>query len=227
MVNASGLPYPASWGAVTFCLAPTIRRVNLAVRELEVQHDARTVAGSDAEARAQRAAARDPAAWEELFELHYSSVFGFVRYRLRGADEAEDIAAQAFEVAYSRADRFDYRGLPFEAWIMGIARNLVRDHVKKAVRRGATDELDDFNSPAEPDRSGQVDLRNDLGAALRTLTEDQQEVITLRFLLDKSVTETAILMDRSEDAVKNLQRRALAAMQRALAQASYPRALRE
>ena len=195
------------------------------MREPEVRHDARTVAGRDAEAIAQRAVARDAAAWEELFELHYSGVYGFVRYRLRGADEAEDIAAQAFEIAYSRADRFDYRGLPFEAWILGIARNLVRDHVKKSVRRGTPEELDDFNSPAEPDQSGQVDLHNDLSAALRTLTEDQQEVISLRFLLDKSVNETAMLMDRSEDAVKNLQRRALAAMQRALVEASYPGAM--
>lgn len=201
--------------------------MNPAVREPEVRHDARTVAGRDAEALAQRAVARDPAAWEELFELHYSSVFGFVRYRLRGAGEAEDIAAQAFEVAYSRADRFDYRGLPFEAWILGIARNLVRDHVKKSVRRGTSEELDDFNSPAEPDRAGEVDLRNDLSAALRTLTEDQQEVISLRFLLDKSVYETAVLMERSEDAVKNLQRRALAAMHRALVDARYPGAVPE
>ena len=50
---------------------------------------------------------------------------------------------------------------------------------------------------------------------------DQKEVINLRFLLDKSVADTARLMERSEDAVKNLQRRALAAMQRALAGSGY------
>ena len=57
---------------------------------------------------------------------------------------------------------------------------------------------------------------------MRDLTEDQHEVISHRFLLDRSVAETALLMNRSEDAVKNLQRRALAAMQRALASAHYP-----
>ena len=50
----------------------------------------------------------------------------------------------------------------------------------------------------------------------------QRQVIELRFLLDKSVLETADLMNRSEDAVKNLQRRALAAMQRALVPDGYP-----
>ena len=57
---------------------------------------------------------------------------------------------------------------------------------------------------------------------MRDLTNDQKEVIELRFLLDKSVLETASAMNRSEDAVKNLQRRALAAMQRALVGDGYP-----
>lgn len=181
--------------------------------------------GLDAEALARRAAARDPGAWEEVFELHYRAVFGFVRYRLRGADEAEDIASQVFEVAYARADRFDYRGAPIQAWLFGIARNLVRDYAKRQGRRGAHDELDDANTPAEPDESGRVGLRQDLATAMQALTEDQQEVIALRFLMDRSVAETAVLMNRSEDAVKNLQRRALAAMQRALAGAGYPGAV--
>jgi len=175
----------------------------------------------DAEALARRASARDPEAWSAIFESHYRSVFGFVRFRLHGAAVAEDIASQVFEVAYARAEHFDYRGVPIEAWLIGIARNLVRDHLKKAGRRGYEEELEEATVPAQPDASVDIDLRHDLTAAMRGLTEDQQTVISLRFLLDKSVADTARLMDRSEDAVKNLQRRALAAMQRALAGAGY------
>lgn len=190
--------------------------------ELEVARREEAAAGRDAaEALARRAVARDRLAWGDIFEAHYQAVYGFVRYRLRGADEAEDIAAQTFEVAYSRADRFDYRGVPIEAWLIGIARNLVRDHVKKAVRRGPTEELVDTITPPTPDESPHVDLREDITAAMKALTEDQQTVLSLRFLLDRSVEDTAKLMERSEDAVKNLQRRALAAMQRALAEMHY------
>jgi RNA polymerase sigma-70 factor (ECF subfamily) len=64
-----------------------------------------------------------------------------------------------------------------------------------------------------------VDLRRDLSVAMRVLTDDQQTVLSLRFLLDKSVSETAVLMSRSEDAVKNLQRRALASLRRAMEEA--------
>ncbi len=173
------------------------------------------------EALARRAAAGEEAAWGELFEAHYTAIFGFVRYRLRNPEEAEDIASQVFEVAYCRADKFDYRGVPIGAWLMGIARNLVRDQIKKRMRRGYEQEIGESVTPVQPDETTSVDLRQDIEAAMTHLTDDQQEVLSLRFLLDKSVAETAALMERSEDAVKNLQRRALAAMRRAMLQPDY------
>ncbi len=175
----------------------------------------------DPESLARRAAARDEAAWGLIFESHYRSVFAFVRSRLGSPDVAEDIASQVFEVAFSRAAAFDYRGVPIEAWLIGIARNLVRDHVKKLVRRGPEEELVDAVAPSEDDVTGTIDLRQDLARAMEGLTEDQQTVLSLRFILDRSVEETSRLMGRSEDAVKNLQRRALAAMQRQLVGIGY------
>ena len=179
-----------------------------------------SIAG-DAELLARRAIQREAAAWEQLFDLHYRNVFAFVRYRLRSAEEAEDIASQAFEIAYARADKFNYQGIPIEGWLMGIARNLVRDHIKKLGRRGIDDEFDDSLELSETDQADAIGLRRDLLEAMRDLTGDQKQVIELRFLLDRSVAETAVMMSRSEDAVKNLQRRALAAMQRALVGDAY------
>ncbi|MGE5594732.1 MAG: RNA polymerase sigma factor [Hyphomicrobiales bacterium] len=175
----------------------------------------------DAEELARRAAARDPAAWEVLFEQHYSRVYAFLRLRVPNPAEAEDLASQVFEIAYTRAASFDYRGVRIGAWLIGIARNLLRDRAKRLARRGFEEELDDTHAPPEADLAEAADLRRDLAAAMHTLTEDQQTVLSLRFLLDRSVAETAVVMQRSEDAVKNLQRRALAAMQRALDDAGY------
>lgn len=185
----------------------------------ESEGDTHAVPGPDPganEALARRAILREAAAWEEIFELYYRNIYAFVRYRLRSAEEAEDLASQAFEVAYARADRFNYQGIPIEGWLIGIARNLVRDHIKKLGRRGVDDEFDDSLELSEPDQADSIGLRRDLLQAMQHLTGDQKQVIELRFLLDRSVAETAMLMQRSEDAVKNLQRRALAAMQRAL-----------
>ncbi|MEX2080736.1 MAG: sigma-70 family RNA polymerase sigma factor [Dehalococcoidia bacterium] len=169
-----------------------------------------------AEELARRAVARDEDAWSAIFEAHYRGVYAFVRSRLHGAAEAEDLASQVFEVAFSRAHRFDYRGLPIEAWLIGIARNLVRDHLKKLGRRGSTEELTDTMGAFESDATDIVANRHQLTAAMRVLTEDQQTVLSLRFLMDRSVADTARVMRRSEDAVKNLQRRALASLKRAM-----------
>jgi RNA polymerase sigma-70 factor (ECF subfamily) len=194
------------------------------VREPGVSEDEAAAGEREAEELAQRAVRRDATAWGEIFDAHYRAVYAFSRYRLGDATEAEDLASQVFEVAYARADRFDYRGVPIEAWLIGIARNLCRDQVKKRARRGFTADIETASGASEPDRSRSVDLQQDLAAAMHHLTEDQQEVLALRFLLDRSVEETARAMNRSEDAVKNLQRRALAAMHRALASAGYPEA---
>ncbi|HJP41526.1 MAG TPA: sigma-70 family RNA polymerase sigma factor [Dehalococcoidia bacterium] len=173
---------------------------------------------------ARRAKERDAEAWGVLFERHYRSVFSFARFKLSGSDEAEDIAAQVFEVAYRSVDRFDYQGVPIEAWLFGIARNLVRDHVRKLGRRGPSVELEEGSvSVSAPDSTANVDLQHDLSAALKGLTDDQQLVLSLRFIEDRSVADTALSMDRSADAVKNLQRRALAALQRQLADSEYGR----
>ena len=179
--------------------------------------------GWSEEELARRAVARDEDAWRVVFERHYRGVYAFARYRLGQPEEADDVASQVFEVAYARADRFDYRGVPIGAWLTGIARNLVRDRLKRRGRRGIEEELLESVTPIEPDRSGNVEEQQDLAAALRHLTEDQQTVIYHRFVLDRPVAETAVLMERSEDAIKNLQRRALAAMQRALVGAGYER----
>jgi DNA-directed RNA polymerase specialized sigma24 family protein len=98
------------------------------VSDTEVQVNDPTAAGRlAAEELAKRAVARDQAAWGEIFDLHYRGVFAFVRYRSRRR-RSRRYRPQVFEIAYSRADRFDYRGVPIEGWLVGIARNLVRDH---------------------------------------------------------------------------------------------------
>ncbi|WP_322797310.1 RNA polymerase sigma factor [Tepidiforma sp.] len=170
---------------------------------------------------AHRAARRDPAAWETIFETHYRAIYAYLRYRLGDPAEAEDIASQVFETAYARAHTFDYRGAPIHAWLHGIARNLARDVIKRRIRRGPPAALEDAPEPVTDDTAAISGLRHDLAVALATLTEDQQEVLYHRFIHDRSLEETARLMNRSEDAVKHLQRRALAAMQRALGQGAY------
>ncbi len=173
-------------------------------------------ASSDPEATlAALARRRDPDAWSRIYEDQYPTIYGFLRIRVGDAAEAEELASQVFEVAFARADRFQYRGVPIGAWLIGIARNLFCDHQKRRHRRGEAVPLDAPVAGA----GGELDaaaLRVDLQAALEELTPDQQLVLFLRFIEDRSIADTARLMQRSEEAVKTLQRRALAAMARRL-----------
>lgn len=172
---------------------------------------------------AARAARQDRDAWSHIFDQHFRAIYTFVRYRVRNTDEAEDLASQVFEVAFRRAGSFDYRGIPIEGWLYGIARNVVRDHNKHAARHGEHLDIQESGDVSVPDASPHLEEREDIRLAMQSLTEDQQAVLTLRFLLDQSVAETARRMNRSEDAVKTLQRRALAAMQRAMASTDEPK----
>lgn len=192
------------------------------MRELKDEaHASRPTPDPDAEALALRAAARDRAAWEHVFDAHWQGVYRFVRYRVGSPEIAEDIAAQVFETGFANAHRFDYQGVPIEGWLLGIARNLVRDHIKKVARRGIHENIDERHDSPEGDIAELAGIRNDLAAALACLTPDQRQVIELRFLHDRPVAETAAHMGRSEEAVKTLQRRALAAMHRALGGRAY------
>lgn len=173
-------------------------------------------ASSDPEAAlAALARRRDPDAWSRIYEEQYPTVYGFLRIRLGDPAEAEELASQVFELAFARADRFEYRGVSIGAWLIGIARNLLRDHRKRRRRRGDPVSLEAPLAGA----SGELEaaaLRVDLQAALEHLTPDQQLVLFLRFIEDRSIADTARMMQRSEEAVKTLQRRALAAMARRL-----------
>lgn len=191
------------------------------MRESRSIEDAERRENEEDERLARLAGEHDPSAWTEIFERHYRFVFTFVRYRLNDSRQAEDIASQTFEIAYRNVERFDYRGVPIEGWLTGIARNLVRDQIKKSSRRGFTAELEEADVSVPPDEVDAVAVKQDLARAFEHLTDDQQTVLTLRFLGDRSVADTARLMSRSEDAVKNLQRRALGALHRVLADTAY------
>lgn len=199
--------------------------MNPAVREPEDGAHDPPPTGHPADAElAARAARRDPAAWETLFETHYRTIYRYLRFQLANPQEAEDLASQVFEIAYTRAPTFEYRGVPIQAWLLGIARNLARESTKKPTRRHPAENLDTADlagAVAQDDPAPNIHLRSDLARALQNLTEDQREVLRLRIILDRPVAETAALMHRSEDAVKNLQRRALAALQRALGGDTY------
>ena len=160
----------------------------------------------------------DPQAISVIYDRYFPDVYRFVRYRLNDEHLAEDIASDAFVrlLEAVRAGRGPETNL--KAWLLSTAAHIVVDHQRKVYRRPES-ELPESAPDAEPGPASQHEQRErerNLKKALSVLTEEQQNVITLRFNLGYSLEETAAALKKNVNSVKQLQFRALAALKRAL-----------
>jgi RNA polymerase sigma-70 factor (ECF subfamily) len=160
-------------------------------------------------------AAMDPAAaYRELAR----PVLGFLR--ARGAAEPEDVLGEVFLQVARDLDRFRERDDPeaVRRWVFTIARHRAIDEGRRRRRRPrvVTAEVPD---EARPDVDGPDPV---LTAAIATLTDDQREVIGLRFVADLPLADVARITGRTTEATKALQHRALENLRRAVSPAPPP-----
>ena len=151
------------------------------------------------------AAQRDPRRFSELYERHFDRVYAFLARRAGGRAEAEDLTAEVFHNALANLDRFEWRGAPFIAWLLQIARNALADRWQRAAREHGTPQPETGDDET---RHG-VERRAVLAGLLSRLPKDQERVILERFVEQKSIREIAVRLGRTEGAVKQLQFRAL------------------
>lgn len=162
------------------------------------------------ERRAIEAAQKDPARFAELYENNFERLYAFIARRVRDRNEAEDVTSEVFHQALANLSRFQWRGVPFAAWLFRIAANSIIDRSKRAAREAELP--DDFELTAEVstrDISDEIEQRARLFQLVGGLPEDQRRVIGMRFSEEKSIREIANEIGRSEGAVKQLQFRAL------------------
>lgn len=152
------------------------------------------------------AAQKDPRRFAELYEQNFERVYAFIARRVRERAVAEDLTSAVFHRALESLPRFEWRGVPFAAWLLRIARNALADHWQRAAREQGT------AAPEESEK--EVDLaeserRAILFRLVDALPEDQRRVVVERFVEQRSLREIARALGRSEGAVKQLQFRAL------------------
>ena len=150
-------------------------------------------------------AQRDPRCFADLYRMHFDRVYAYVARRVTTRSDAQDLTAEVFQQALANLGRFEWRGVPFAAWLYRIAANAVTDHHHRMVRNR--------NVPPNPEPAREdhelVERRASLYCAVRELPADQRRVIEMRFAEDRSIAEIACVLGRSEGAVKQLQFRAL------------------
>jgi RNA polymerase sigma-70 factor (ECF subfamily) len=152
------------------------------------------------------AAQRDPRCFAELYEDNFERVYAFVAGRVRDREHAQDLTADVFHQALRTLPRFEWRGVPFGAWLMRIAANAVTDHFRRVAKERQMPMLDD--PPAHRPLDA-IEPRARLYRMVETLPADQRKVIAMRFGEQKSIREIATELGRSEGAIKQLQFRAL------------------
>jgi RNA polymerase sigma-70 factor (ECF subfamily) len=166
--------------------------------------------------RAQRG---DRAALEELYLLHFDRIYSYLQLSLGNRHDAEDLTNQTFIKMLESIDRFVWRHAPFSAWLFRIAHNLAMDHFRAGRRWQPEEEppeAPDALEPSAEDEALHTIGRESMLGMIEGLSDDQRQVLTLKFVFDFSNAEVATILGKTEGAIKSLQHRALATLQRSL-----------
>jgi|SRR4030095_3694307 RNA polymerase sigma-70 factor (ECF subfamily) len=161
------------------------------------------------------AAKGDQRRFADLYRVHFDRVYAYVARRVATRSDAQDVTAEVFQQALANLRQFEWRGVPFAAWLYRIAANAITDHHHRTVR----DQMVAVNPEPGRDEHESAERRASLYRAVRELPADQRRVIEMRFAEDRSIAEIARALGRSEGAVKQLQFRALGRLRARLDQA--------
>jgi len=161
----------------------------------------------------ERAAEGDTDAFSFLYERYVTRIYNYIYYRTGNPYEAEDLTSRVFHRALHHIERYDNRGVPFSAWLYRIAHNLVANWHRDNSRRKEVP-LEDYT--LQPVRvnapEASVVENQELEAMLvviRRLPADRQQLLILKFVERMSNAEVAVIMRRSEGAIKSLYHRTL------------------
>jgi RNA polymerase sigma factor (sigma-70 family) len=149
--------------------------------------------------------------FERLYEDHAPALFGFLAYRTGDRALAEDVMSEAFERALRARKRYDPGKASAKTWLYSIALNCLLDNQR---RRGAeVRALDRVGAPSDlelTDRAlDRADTRDEVQRALVILTEEEREVVALRYGGELTAKETARLLGEKETTVEGRLYRAL------------------
>jgi RNA polymerase sigma-70 factor, ECF subfamily len=154
------------------------------------------------------AAQKDPARFADLYELNFERVYAYAIRRIGSRAEAEDLTADVFHHALANLQRFEWRGIPFAAWLFRIAANLIADRWQRSGRE-VSDEAEMESAQVSPTEIEDVERKATLFRLVGTLPEEQRRVVVARFVEEKSIKEVAREIRKTEGAVKQLQFRAI------------------
>jgi RNA polymerase sigma-70 factor (ECF subfamily) len=161
----------------------------------------------------------EPEALSEAHETYYPAIYRYVAYKVGDQDVAEDLTSEVFTRLISAVRERSAPKKTLRGWLFAVASRVIADHHRRYYRDREIQEMPVLveEMPNPSDTVSHRQKLRDLSKALKLLTDDQQEVISLRFGYSMPIREVAKTLGKSEGAVKQLQARAVAALSKHLA----------
>ena len=165
----------------------------------------------------ERAQRGDRTALEDLYLIHFDRIYSYLHMSVGSRHDAEDLTTQTFVKMLESIGRFRWQSVPFSAWLFRIAHNLAIDHFRARRRWQPEEEIPE--PPGAEENSAEEQALASIGAAsllehIARLSPEQRQVLTLKFVFRFSNGEAAAILGKTEGAVKSLQHRALASLQK-------------
>jgi len=170
----------------------------------------------------QRARERDPAALATIYDTYAPKIYAYIYRHIRDPHRAEDLTSTVFLKMLESLDKNNFARDKLQSWLYRIAHNAIVDDVRYQQRRPTQALYDTMVIPPENDPSfivGKQMKEEIVWNALQQLTEDQKNVIILRFGEGLTAPQVAQILGKTEEAVRALQRRGLANLRKLLSQA--------
>ena len=164
-----------------------------------------------------RAQKGERAALEELYLIHFDRIYSYLHVSVGNRHDAEDLTTQTFMRMLESIGKFRFQSAPFSAWLFRIAHNLSMDHFRANKRWQPEEEVPEPHGSEErsaEDEAFQSIGRQSMLELIDSLSHEQQQVLTLKFVFNFSNAEAATILDKTEGAVKSLQHRALVSLQK-------------
>jgi RNA polymerase sigma-70 factor (ECF subfamily) len=154
---------------------------------------------------------KDPKAFGELYEKYFDRIFSFIYRQTDDEDLTADLSSQTFLTALKNVERYEFRGVPFSAWLYKIASNEVNKHYRKKKRTQifSIEETRVRELMDQANEGYDEEVIQRLMDYLKELPTDMLHVLQLRFFEDKDFKEIAFILDITESGAKMRAYRAL------------------
>src|SRR6476620_5049892 len=161
----------------------------------------------------------DREALEALYLLHFDRIYSYLHMSVGNRHDAEDLTTQTFLKMLESIKRFRWQSAPFSAWLFRIAHNLAMDHFRASRRWQPEEEVPE--PPGETEPSAEMAAFQSIGRQsmlelIENLSQEQKQVLTLKFVFNLPNGDVATILGKTEGAIKSLQHRALVSLQKQL-----------